>query len=171
MVLALPLTSTSRSRTVPAPLSYFACPAPFNPPDEPLATASVALRMEGRRVRQAQVGLGQGAPIPWRAEAAEKALAQIGGEIREQWDVEGVAIAHRTGRLGVGEITVGIAASPAHRAEAFDACRYAIERIKQIVPIWKKEFYADGDTWIGSEAEYQAAFGRSAQTDTAGEPS
>jgi len=94
------------------------------------------------------------------AEAAEKALARIGAEIREQWDVEAVAIWHRTGRLAVGEVSVGIAVSSAHRAEAFDACRYAIERIKVVVPIWKKEFYADGETWIGSEAEYQASFGR-----------
>jgi molybdopterin converting factor subunit 1 len=94
-------------------------------------------------------------------EAAEKALQKIGTEIRGRWDVEGVAIAHRTGRLRVGEVSVGIAVSSAHRAEAFDACRYAIERIKEFVPIWKKEFYADGDTWIGSEADYQAAFGRS----------
>lgn len=91
--------------------------------------------------------------------AAVKVLAQIGEEIREKWSVEGVAITHRTGRLAIGEVSVGIAVSSAHRAEAFDACRYAIERIKQIVPIWKKEFYEDGETWIGSEAEYQAAFG------------
>jgi molybdopterin converting factor subunit 1 len=96
-------------------------------------------------------------------EAAVKALEQIGGEIRERWNVEGVAITHRTGRLEIGEVSVGIAVSSAHRAEAFEACRYAIERIKQIVPIWKKEFYADGETWIGSEAEYQAAFGQSSR--------
>lgn len=93
-------------------------------------------------------------------EAAEKALEQIGSEIRARWNVEGVAIVHRTGRLGIGEVSVGIAVSSAHRAEAFDACRHAIERIKEVVPIWKKEFYEDGQTWIGSEADYQAAFGR-----------
>lgn len=98
--------------------------------------------------------------------AAEKALAQIGAEIRERWQVEGVAITHRVGRLSIGEISVGIAVSSGHRAEAFDACRHAIERIKQIVPIWKKEFYADGETWIGSEAEYQAAFGGSTPRST-----
>ncbi len=92
-------------------------------------------------------------------EAAKKALAQIGAEIRSRWDVEGIAIVHRTGRLAIGEVSVGIAVSSAHRAEAFDACRHAIERIKQIVPIWKKEFYDDGQTWIGSEADYQASFG------------
>ncbi|MGA7672339.1 MAG: molybdopterin converting factor subunit 1 [Nitrolancea sp.] len=102
-------------------------------------------------------------------EAAEKALEQIGAEIREQWDVEGVAIVHRTGRLSIGEVSVGIAVSSAHRAEAFDACRHAIERIKQIVPIWKKEFYEDGETWIGSEAEYQAAYGTSTKS-PGGEP-
>ncbi len=94
-------------------------------------------------------------------EAAEKALAQIGAEIRERWEVEGVAITHRMGRLEIGEVSVAIAVSSAHRTEAFDACRHAIERIKEIVPIWKKEFYADGETWIGSEAEYQTTFGRS----------
>jgi MoaE-MoaD fusion protein len=94
-------------------------------------------------------------------EAAEKVLAQIGAEIRERWDIEGVAITHRIGRLSIGEVSVGIAVSSAHRAEAFNACRHAIERIKQIVPIWKKEFYVDGETWIGSESEYQAAFGTS----------
>ncbi len=104
-------------------------------------------------------------------EAAEKALAQIGDEIRERWDVEGVAITHRMGRLEVSEVSVGIAISSAHRAEAFDACRYAIERIKQIVPIWKKEFYVDGETWIGSEAEYQAAFGSSSVKPAAGDGS
>lgn len=93
--------------------------------------------------------------------AAERVLAEIGAEIREQWQVEGIAIIHRVGRLAIGEISVGIAVSSGHRAEAFDACRHAIERIKQVVPIWKKEFYTDGETWIGSEAEYQAAFGGS----------
>jgi molybdopterin synthase catalytic subunit len=96
-------------------------------------------------------------------EAAEKMLARIGDEIAERWEVNGVAITHRVGRLQVGEASVAIAVSSPHRAEAFDACRYAIERIKQIVPIWKKEFYGDGETWIGSEAEYQAAFGYSSR--------
>jgi molybdopterin synthase catalytic subunit len=93
--------------------------------------------------------------------AAEKALAKIGADIRERWDIEGIAITHRVGRLEIGEISVGIAVASAHRAEAFDACRHAIEQIKRVVPIWKKEFYAGGETWIGSEAEYQAAYGGS----------
>ncbi len=104
-------------------------------------------------------------------EAAERALEHIGAEIREKWDVEGVAITHRTGRLTIGETSVGIAVSSAHRAEAFEACRHAIERIKQIVPIWKKEYYEDGETWIGSEAEYQAAFGGSSPSKSDTDPS
>ena len=99
-------------------------------------------------------------------EAAEKMLAQVGDEISARWDVRRVAIVHRFGRLAVGEVSVAIAVSSAHRAEAFDACRYAIDRIKEIVPIWKKEVYAGGAAWIGSEAEYQAAFGYSGKRDT-----
>ena len=100
-------------------------------------------------------------------EAAEKILAQIGQEIAARWEVTRVAIVHRTGTLEVGEVSVAIAVSSAHRAEAFDACRYAIDRIKEIVPIWKKEFYAGGERWIGSEAEYQAAYGTSGRADHA----
>ncbi|HUZ01092.1 MAG TPA: MoaD family protein [Thermomicrobiaceae bacterium] len=95
------------------------------------------------------------------AAAAERMLARVGDEIRERWGIERVAITHRVGRLDVGDASVAIAVASAHRAEAFDACRYAIDRIKEIVPIWKKEFYAEGETWIGSEADYQARFGHS----------
>ena len=94
------------------------------------------------------------------APAAEKMLARIGDEIAERWSVDKVAISHRTGVLDIGEASVVIGVSSAHRAEAFDACRYAIERIKEIVPIWKKEFYAGGESWIGSEADYQQEVGR-----------
>jgi molybdopterin synthase catalytic subunit len=93
-------------------------------------------------------------------EAAEVQLRKIGGEIRERWPVLGIAIEHRTGRLGIGEASVVIAVSSAHRDAAFQAASYAIERIKQIVPIWKKEAYDDGETWIGSEADYQVEIGR-----------
>ena len=92
--------------------------------------------------------------------AAEKMLARIGEEIRERWGIERVAIAHRIGYLTPGEASVAIAVASPHRAEAFDACRHAIERIKEIVPIWKKEHYADGAIWVGSEAEYQRELGR-----------
>lgn len=96
--------------------------------------------------------------------AAEKMLAQIAAEIREQWGIERVAIHHRVGTLMIGDTSVVIAVGSPHRAEAFDACRHAIERIKQIVPIWKKEHYRDGDSWIGSEAVYQQLFSRPRST-------
>ncbi len=89
------------------------------------------------------------------APAAEKMLMRICDEIHEFWEVDSVAILHRTGTLEVGETSVVIAVSSPHRAEAFEGCRHAIERIKQIVPIWKKEYYEGGSVWIGSEADYQ----------------
>jgi molybdopterin synthase catalytic subunit len=91
--------------------------------------------------------------------AAEAMLARIGEEIATRWGIERVAIVHRVGSLEVGEASVVIAVASPHRDEAFAACRHAIERIKEIVPIWKKEHYADGAVWIGSEAEYQREVG------------
>jgi len=92
--------------------------------------------------------------------AAEKMLEQIGDEIFARWGIRTVAIFHRYGLLQVGETSVVIAVSSAHREMAFDACRYAIERIKVLVPIWKREVYEDGAVWIGSEADYQVETGR-----------
>ncbi len=97
--------------------------------------------------------------------AAEKMLEQIGDEIFERWGIRNVAIAHRHGLLHVGETSVVIAVSSAHREAAFEACRYAIERIKVLVPIWKREIYEDGAVWIGSEADYQVETGRVAAED------
>jgi molybdopterin synthase catalytic subunit len=79
---------------------------------------------------------------------ALKALARIVGEASERWPGVRVAIHHRTGRLEIGEASVAIAVGSAHRAGGFAACRYAIERIKQIVPIWKHEYFEGGDSWI-----------------------
>ena len=89
--------------------------------------------------------------------AAERQLAVIAGEIADRWPIaiEQIAIHHRVGRLGPGVASVVIAVAAAHRDEAYAASRHAIERIKQIVPIWKEEHYADGAVWIGSEAAYQ----------------
>lgn len=92
--------------------------------------------------------------------AAEKMLEQIGDEIFERWGIRTVAIQHRYGMLQIGETSVVIAVSSPHRDAAFEACRYAIERIKVIVPIWKREIYEDGAVWIGSEADYQIEIGR-----------
>jgi molybdopterin synthase catalytic subunit len=81
-------------------------------------------------------------------EMAEKVLQQIADEIRARWtDIRAVAIVHRVGRLEIGETAVVIALAASHRAQTFDALRYAIDRIKDIAPIWKKEFWTDGAEW------------------------
>ena len=74
---------------------------------------------------------------------AEEELRRIESEIRERWPVENVALVHRIGLLRVGEISVLTVVGAPHRAAAFEACRYAIERVKADVPIWKKEFAPD----------------------------
>src|SRR5690606_16238831 len=79
---------------------------------------------------------------------AVKSLARIIDEAQERWAGARLAICHRTGRVEIGEASVIIAAASAHRADAFSASRYAIERIKQIAPIWKHEFFEGGDAWI-----------------------
>ncbi len=83
------------------------------------------------------------------APMAEKKLAEIAAEAAAQWLGARVAIHHRVGVLSPGELAVVIAAAAPHRAEAFAACRHAIERLKADVPIWKKEVYADGAVWVG----------------------
>ena len=82
-------------------------------------------------------------------EMAEKVMAQIAGEIKTRWPVTAVAMVHRTGVLEIGQASVVIAVSAPHRGEAFEAAHYAIDRLKQIVPIWKKEVWSDGSQWIG----------------------
>jgi len=89
-------------------------------------------------------------------EMAEKKMAEIGEEIKEKFGVERVAILHRTGVLKIGEASVGIAIATPHRAESFQACQYAIDRLKEIVPIWKKEVWASGEQWIGWEGQAPA---------------
>jgi molybdopterin synthase catalytic subunit len=69
-------------------------------------------------------------------------------EIAERWPEARVAMAHRTGRLEIGETSVVVSVSCPHRAQAFEACRWGIDRLKESVPIWKKEFAASGSTWI-----------------------
>lgn len=83
---------------------------------------------------------------------AVKAFQRIADEIAAEWPFATVAIHHRIGRLQVGDASVVIAAAAAHRAEAFHVCRYAIERVKQIAPVWKHEFFEDGDAWVEGAA-------------------
>jgi molybdopterin synthase catalytic subunit len=132
---------------------------------EPLSTERLVTRVEGAARHR---GAGCGALVTFvgvvRAthqdrrvrhleyEAFEplavKAFRQIASEAERHWPDVLVAIHHRVGRLEIGEASVVIVAGAAHRAEAFHACRYAIERVKQIAPVWKHEFFDDGDAWV-----------------------
>lgn len=82
---------------------------------------------------------------------ADQQLARVAQEMAERWDLRGVAISHRLGRLEIGEPSLVVAVSSPHRNDAYDASRYSVDRIKQIVPIWKKEFFEGGEVWVGSQ--------------------
>ena len=80
---------------------------------------------------------------------AEKVLAQVESETRQRWPVVEMALIHRLGHLILGDVSVAVAVSCPHRAQAFEACRYAIDRLKEVVPIWKRENWADGTSeWV-----------------------
>ncbi len=85
---------------------------------------------------------------------ADQQLQRVADEMRDRWDLTGVAIHHRLGRLEIGEASLIVAVSSAHRKEAFEACAFSIDRIKRIVPIWKKEFFEGGEVWVGSQEEF-----------------
>ena len=82
---------------------------------------------------------------------ADRKLEEIGTEIQGRWDVGHVAIVHRIGRVDPGEASVAIVVASPRRGPAFEASRYAIERIKEVVPIWKREVWSDGYVWVGSQ--------------------
>ena len=100
---------------------------------------------QGKRVRQ----LEYSAYVPM----AEKLMADIEQEIKTKWTIEKVTLVHRIGLLQVGEVAVVTAVSASHRDAAFEACRYAIDRVKTIVPIWKKEYYEEGLAWVVGQHE------------------
>ena len=85
---------------------------------------------------------------------ADEQLQRVADEMMAQWDLTGVAIHHRLGRLEIGEASLAVAVSSAHRQAAFEACHFSIDRIKQIVPIWKKEFFEGGEVWVGSQEDF-----------------
>jgi molybdopterin synthase catalytic subunit len=80
---------------------------------------------------------------------AERKMAEIERETRQRWPVGEMAMVHRLGHLDVGEVSVAVSVSCPHRAQAFEACRFAVDRLKELVPIWKKENWVDGTTeWV-----------------------
>lgn len=79
---------------------------------------------------------------------ALKTMSAIEEEVRRRWPVTDIAMVHRTGSLHVGEASVVVAVAAAHRPEAFAACQHAIDTLKQTVPIWKKEHYVEGESWV-----------------------
>jgi molybdopterin synthase catalytic subunit len=91
---------------------------------------------------------------------ALKIMAQLEAEARSRWPLHKIALVHRLGVVDPGEASVVVAVSSAHRKEAFEACRYLIDRLKQDVPLWKKERFADGsEEWSGSPAAKKAETG------------
>ena len=82
---------------------------------------------------------------------ADRKLEEIGGELEERWDVREVSIVHRLGRVEPGKASVAIVVAAPRRGPAFEASWYAIERIKEMVPIWKREVWSDGYVWVGSQ--------------------
>lgn len=95
---------------------------------------------EGRRVQYLEYDAYEG--------MAEKKLREVADEIKRRFPIDEIAIAHRIGRLEVGETSLLVAVSSAHRADAFEAAHYCVDRIKQVVPIWKKEVWEDGSAWL-----------------------
>ena len=82
-------------------------------------------------------------------EMVENKMAEIGTEVRQKFAVGEIAMMHRIGRLEIGESSIVIAVAAPHRHAAFEACAYAMDRVKEDVPVWKKEFFADGDDhWV-----------------------
>lgn len=82
---------------------------------------------------------------------AEKEIERIAAAAKARWPIAGIAVVHRTGVVPIGMASVAIAVSAAHRGPAFEAARFTIDRLKEVVPIWKKEFFAGGAVWIGDQ--------------------
>lgn len=134
---------------------------PLDPPALAAAVAAEADRRHGTAGRSGAVvsflgvvrAENQGRTVTHleyeaHAPLALKAFARIEREAAAEWPDVTLGVHHRVGRLAIGEASVVIAAAAPHRAHAFAACRFAIERLKQIAPIWKREHFAGGETWI-----------------------
>jgi len=84
---------------------------------------------------------------------ALRKMEELGAEAKQKFAIDGIGVIHRLGRLEIGETSVAIIVTAEHRRPAFEACQYAIDRLKQIVPIWKKEYFADGAVWAEGEGQ------------------
>jgi MoaE-MoaD fusion protein len=82
---------------------------------------------------------------------AVRKMEEIGAEAKEKFEIDSAGIIHRTGKLEIGETSVAIVVTAAHRRPAFEACHYLIDRLKQVVPVWKKEYFQDGAVWVEGE--------------------
>lgn len=98
---------------------------------------------------------------------AEKEMQKIAEAVLTRWPIIKVAMLHRIGRVDIGEASVAIAVSSGHRHAAFEACHYAINQLKETVPIWKKELYEGGELWIGSQTGAQGSFQKVQEEDRA----
>jgi len=99
---------------------------------------------------------------------AVRKMVEIGREAKVKFSIDHIGIIHRVGRLEIGETSVAIIVTSAHRGAAFEACRYAIDRLKQVVPIWKKEYFEDGSVWAEGEGQSSvqpSAVGRHPRTE------
>ncbi|MCG8608803.1 molybdenum cofactor biosynthesis protein MoaE [bacterium] len=81
-------------------------------------------------------------------EMAEAKMREIEQEVVKRWPVEKIVLIHRVGKIELGEVSVAITVAGPHRQQAFEACRYAIDTLKETVPIWKKEYFSDGEAWV-----------------------
>jgi len=145
-----------------APLGGGSTPADiFAVVDRPLSPDDIAARVDDPGAGGVVIFSGvvrnqtDGRPVKFleyeaHAPMAEAKMREIGAAIRARWSgVKRVAMLHRIGRLEIGESSVLIAVSAAHRGDAFEACRYAIDTLKRTVPVWKKEHFEDGEVWVG----------------------
>jgi len=98
---------------------------------------------------------------------AEKEMHKIAAEALTRCPIMKIAMSHRLGRVDIGEASVAIAVSSGHRHAAFEACHYAINQLKETVPIWKKELYEGGELWIGSQTGTTGSFQRGQEEDRA----
>ena len=131
--------------------------------DQPIAVADVIAAVQSDRAGAVDVFIGvvrnhsqSRNVVRLEYEAYEamalKKMRELATDVKTRWPVEKIALVHRKGTLQIGEVAVVVAVSTPHRKEAFEACQYLIDTLKEVVPIWKKEIYEDGETWIAAHA-------------------